>query len=148
MSTPFAKHFDINKLFEILWRGRTSLSLAWEIAHAYLFSPTPENFKKFVHIEMLGKRCSFSEVLLIFLRFENFEISKKSSLINSVADLDAKFDSCMMNLQRNLNLAQKNGSNMCEPFWLFTVTVVLVTLSLIWVQEQNTTCTTKMVTFI
>jgi len=23
-----------------------------------LFSPTPENFKKFVHIEVLGKRCS------------------------------------------------------------------------------------------
>ena len=42
-STPFAKHFDMDKLFKILWRGRkqgrcgrTSLSLAWEIAHIYL----------------------------------------------------------------------------------------------------------------
>ena len=60
--TPFVKHFDMDKLIwnSLAWakkgrRGRTSLSLAWEIAHAYLFSPTPENFKTFVYIEMHGK---------------------------------------------------------------------------------------------
>ena len=61
--TPLTKHFDMNKIFKIRWRGRkpapqsTFLSLTWEITHVHLLLPTPANFKKFVHIEMLGKRC-------------------------------------------------------------------------------------------
>ena len=56
-STPFAKHFDMDKLFKILWRGRkqgrcgrTSLSLAWEIAHIYLV---------FAHAREISKVCSY-----------------------------------------------------------------------------------------
>ena len=56
-NTPFAKHFDMDKLFKILWRGRkqgrcgrTSLSLAWEIAHIYLV---------FAHAREISKVCSY-----------------------------------------------------------------------------------------
>ena len=55
--TPFAKHFDMDKLFKILWRGRkqgrcgrTSLSLAWEIAHIYLV---------FAHAREISKVCPY-----------------------------------------------------------------------------------------
>ena len=51
--TPFAKHSDMDKLFKILWRGRkqgrcerTSLSLAWEIAHIYLVFAQAREFQK------------------------------------------------------------------------------------------------------
>ena len=53
VDTPFAKHFDMDKLFKILWRGRkqgrcgrTSLSLAWEIAHIYLVFAHAREFQK------------------------------------------------------------------------------------------------------
>ena len=36
----------------------TSLSLPWEIAHAYLQNPRKILQKKFIHIETLGKSCS------------------------------------------------------------------------------------------
>ena len=35
----------------------TSLSSPWEIAHAYLQNPRKILQKKFIHIEILGKRC-------------------------------------------------------------------------------------------
>ena len=64
VTTPLAKHFDMDKLFQILWRGRKKGRLERspmlkneKYAHVYPFSPTPQNFKNFVHIEMLGKRC-------------------------------------------------------------------------------------------
>ena len=42
----------------------TSLSLPWEIAHAYFQNPKKILPKKFVHIEILGKRCSKSNATL------------------------------------------------------------------------------------
>ena len=51
LSTPFAKDFDMNKLFCRIFLGfvyllrSTSLSLLWEIAHAYPKNPrkNPQN---------------------------------------------------------------------------------------------------------
>ena len=57
LNTSFAKHFDMDKLFKILWRGRkqgrcgrTSLYLAWEIAHINLV---------FAYARELSKVCSY-----------------------------------------------------------------------------------------
>ena len=58
-TTIFAKDFDMNKLLKFLWRGRKqgrcgrSPMLKIEKYQREI----PEKFQKFVHIEMLGKRC-------------------------------------------------------------------------------------------
>ena len=59
IDTPFAKDFDMNKLFVgfLYALQSTSLSLPWEIAHAYLQNPRKILLKKFIHIEILGERC-------------------------------------------------------------------------------------------
>ena len=78
----------------------------------------------FIHLTFL-KILKFSKKIFLMIR------TNRMNLIHLIADLDAKIDFCMMNFQKNINVDQKNGSNMCEPFWLLTVTVILVTLSFI-----------------
>jgi len=62
INTPFANHFDMDKFFEILWRGRKRVGVGVLLFLHHGRSPTPEDFKTFVHIEMLGKWSTNFEI--------------------------------------------------------------------------------------
>ena len=57
----------------------TSISLAWEIARAYVLSPTPENFKQFIHIHEIYQNpwCICRQIYAIqIIAYESYDLTQ------------------------------------------------------------------------